>query len=646
MNSALRPRYRESASVGFRTRPTAHRRVPLDTARSPVASGVDGAVSQARAGRVGVMAYTQPPAFTTRPTLSGSFGMVASTHWLASQSAMGVLERGGNAFDAAVAGALVLQVVEPHLNGPGGDLVALVTPESQTTRVLCGTGPAPAGATIEHYRGLGLDTVPGTGYLAAPVPGAFDAWLLLLREHGSLEFADVAAPALHYAETGWPVLPAIARTIRDARDLFRDHWPTSAEHWLDDGEAPAAGSTRTSPAWGASLRRLTDAAVGAAREDRIEAVRREWAEGFVAHAIEQAVVHAVRDASGADHAGVITASDLAGWRATFEEPVSRTFRGDRVLKAGPWSAGPALLQALALLEPYSDEQLDPSTPAGAHLVLEALKLALADRDAHYGDSADVDLAALLSDGYTAERRALIAEWSSAELRPGRLPGRETWQPAVPRREPGGDAPSGVGEPTIGRPGAGDTCHLDVVDRHGNSISATPSGGWLQSSPYLHELGFALGTRLQMTWLDERSPSALKPGRRPRTTLSPTVVERADGTRIALGTPGGDQQDQWQLPMLLRVLVGGWGLQEAIDAPTLHTTSPIASFWPRDRTPGGAVVERPLGTDVLAELVVRGHDVTVAPANSLGRLSAVQRDPDGRLHAAANARGMQGYAVGR
>jgi gamma-glutamyltranspeptidase/glutathione hydrolase len=268
-----------------------------------------------------------------------------------------------------------------------------------------------------------------------------------------------------------------------------------------------------------------------------------------------------------------------------------------------------------------------------------------------------------------------------------VPGRPT-PPVPPRRTadatsapagslpgaPTGGAAAGVGEPTVEVPSVvepvetqvstsstsdspdspdhtgatrGDTCHIDVVDRWGNMVSATPSGGWLQSSPTVPGLGFCLGTRLQMTWLDEASPSALVPGRRPRTTLTPTLVLRDGEPVIALGSPGGDQQDQWQLLFLLRVLVGGYTPQQAIDAPALHSTSFPGSFWPRTWTPGGAVVEDRLGDDVIAGLERRGHVVTRAGDWALGRLSAVTRDPaTGLLGAAANPRGAQGYAAGR
>ena len=328
------------------------------------------------------------------------------------------------------------------------------------------------------------------------------------------------------------------------------------------------------------------------------------------------------------------------------------FRGTTVAKAGFWTQGPVLLQALAVLNRFDDARLDPSTAAGAHTVLEALKLALADRDGYYGDHTGATQA-LLTSAYAAERAALVGDTASHEFRPGRPADLRPHRPPLVT-EPSGSSPkasagAGVGEPTVARSGEtrGDTCHLDVVDRFGNMVSATPSGGWLQSSPTVPELGFCLGTRLQMTWLDPASPAALRPGRRPRTTLSPTMLLRGGEPVAALGTPGGDQQDQWQLLYLLRTLVGGYSPQQAIDAPALHTTSVVGSFWPRVWEPGGAVVERRLGGAVIDELRRRGHRVTVSPDWSLGRLSAVTREPaTGRLGAAANSRGAQGYAAGR
>ncbi|WP_022872604.1 gamma-glutamyltransferase family protein [Nesterenkonia alba] len=597
------------------------------------------------------MTFAQAENFTTRPTLQGSFGMSASTHWLATGAAQSVLERGGNAFDAAAAGAFVLHVVEPHLNGPGGEVPAIFTTAEQphTPRVLMGQGPAPARASIEHYRALGLETVPGAGGLAAPIPGAVDAWLLLVRDHGVATLEEVLGYAIYYAAEGHPILPRVASALASVEELFTEHWPSSAEVWLPEGRVPEAGETITNPAYAQLLRDLIAAGENAAsREDAIDAARTEWKKR-VGEAAERHLSVPHRHADGGDYAGVITAEDVTSFNAGYEDPVTIEFRGYTIAKTGPWGQGPVLLQTLKILEGYDDAELDPSTERGAHLILEAQKLAFADRDTYYGDT-DVNLTYLLSDEYAAARRELITEEASAQFRPGDVPGTPK---VLPRLVEVGQEEmqktAGTGEPTVAKSGEtkGDTCHIDVVDAAGNIISATPSGGWFQASPTIPELGFPLSTRLQMSWLDPESPSALAPGRRPRTTLTPTLVLKDGAPILALGTPGGDQQEQWQLPMLLRILLGGHSIQQALDAPTYHSTSLPGSFWPRTWEPGGAVVESRLGHQVIEGLRRRGHRITEVDGWSLGRMSAVARDPrTGQLSAGANARGAQGYAAGR
>ncbi|MFI2203175.1 gamma-glutamyltransferase family protein [Streptomyces sp. NPDC020192] len=603
--------------------------------------------------------------FTTRPTLQGTFGMVSSTHWLASQSAMAVLEDGGNAFDAAVAGAFVLHVVEPHLNGPAGEVPILLAPAGGGVRVLCGQGVAPAGATVAHHRGLGLDLVPGTGPLAAAVPGAFDAWLLLLRDHGTKTLDDVLKYAVGYAEHGHAPVEKLGATVESVRELFETEWTSSAEVYLNGGRSPRPGELFRNPALAATWKRLLAETAGAGdREARIDAARAVWRTGFIAEALLRQSRRPTLDTSGERHTGTLTEDDLAGWSARYETPVTYDWHGWTVCKAGPWSQGPVLLQQLALLP----DELPPYGSAEyVHLLIENCKLAMADREAWYGDAADVPLAELLSDDYNAARRALVGEKASYDLRPGSPGGRTPRLPAqaYARVETGGPGfnPMGAGEPTVaefpGEPQAaadgttrGDTCHLDVVDRWGNMIAATPSGGWLQSNAVVPELGFPLGTRLQMTWLEEGLPNSLTPGRRPRTTLTPSLALRDGVPVLAFGTPGGDQQDQWQLHFLLAATLrapvrGGLDLQGAIDAPNWHNDSFPSSFHPRGRRPGSVTVESRTDAAVIEELRRRGHDVTVGPDWSEGRLCAVARDPEtGVLSAAANPRGMQGYAVGR
>ncbi|GAA5152661.1 gamma-glutamyltransferase [Pseudonocardia eucalypti] len=589
--------------------------------------------------------------------------MAASTHWLASGTAMSVLERGGNAFDAAAAAGFVLQVVEPHMNGPAGEVPLLLWDAREgAAHVVCGQGVAPAAATIAHLEGLGLDLMPGTGPLAATVPGAFGVWTLLLERWGSWGLPEVLDYAISYATAGYPLPATAAATIELVDELFTEHWPTSAAAWLPGGAAPAAGAWMTNPALAETYRRLAEEARGRpSREAGISAARDAWYRGWVAEEIGRfSAGRAWLDTSGREHAGLLTADDLARWSATVEQPVRFDYAGRyQVLKTDLWGQGPVFGQQLALLDGMGlgSGELGYGSPDYLHVVIEAAKLAFADREAWYGDSAEPDtLPLLLNAGYTTQRRALIGPSASDELRPGSPGGRAPRLPAYASSGGGelvgagglGMAGLGVGEPTrVAASGRvnGDTCHLDVVDRWGNMVSATPSGGWLQSSPTIPALGFALGTRGQMFALDQGLPNSLRPGARPRTTLSPSFALRDGEPWLAFGTPGGDQQDQWSLHFFLALVHGGLGLQAAIEAPALHSEHFPGSFFPRAAHPGQVAAENRFAPEVLAELRRRGHRVVEREPWSVGRLSAVAREP-GHLAAAANPRGSQGYAAGR
>jgi gamma-glutamyltranspeptidase/glutathione hydrolase len=590
--------------------------------------------------------------FTTRPELAGTFGMVASTHWLASAAGMAVLEADGNAFDAAVATGLVLQVVEPHLNGPGGEVPIIgYSADDGGEFVVDGQGVAPAAATLEVFSALDLDLVPGNGLLPAMVPGAFGAWMLLLQRYGRLRLGDVMRYAIGYAADGYPMLPGASAAIGAMAETFNRHWPTSAEIYLADG-TPAAGDRFANKALADTYARILAEAQAASadRDAQIEAARRAWYEGFVAAAIDDFVASAeIMDVTGRPNHGLLRGSDLAGWKASVEEPVRFGFRGLTVCKTGPWGQGPVFCQQLALLDGFDLDDLRPGSPELIHTVTEAAKLAFADREAWYGDPrhTDVPITDLLSADYSDDRRQLMTDKASGELVPGSPGGR---QPGLPgyALSGGSVAPlgSGTGEPTRGAAlGPGDTCHLDIADRFGNLVSATPSGGWLQSSPVVPGLGFCLGTRGQMFALTPGFASSLAPGRRPRTTLSPSLVLRDGEPYMAFGTPGGDQQDQWTMGFFLNHTAYGMNLQQSIDFPAYHTDHFPSSFYPRGSIPRSLTVESRNDQHVVDELSARGHETTVSPPWSLGRISAVTRDR-GFLRAGANPRGMQGYAVGR
>jgi gamma-glutamyltranspeptidase / glutathione hydrolase len=536
---------------------------------------------------------------------------------------MAVLERGGNAFDAAAAAGFALQIVEPHLNGPGGDLPAILyDAKSDEVVVLCAQGTAPEAATIDAFHARGIDLIPGTGLLPAVVPGAFGGWLLMLERFGTWRLVDVLEFAIEFADGGFPVIPSITRVIDQVENVFRNEWPSSAEVFLP---SPQPGTLFRSPGVAATYRRIVDEAGDGTREQQLARARDAWYRGFVAEAVDEWV---------REHDGFLRGDDMAGWEATLEQPLSLEYRGHTVFKTGPWGQGPVFLQQLALLEGFDLAAASPEELV--HTVVECAKLAFADREAWYGDPnfADVPLELLLSKAYADERRSLVGDSASAELRPGgddpRLPAPVT-----------GAVTAGAGEPTR----ASDTCHVDVADRWGNLVSATPSGGWLWSSPVVPKLGFPLGTRAQMFWLEEGLPNSLEPGKRPRTTLSPSLAFRGGHPYVAFGTPGGDQQDQWSLNFFLRHVDLGLNLQEAIDAPSFDTNHFPSSFYPRDSKPKQVELEGRFGDDVAHALRARGHDVEVTEPWTLGRVSAVARE-DGLLKAAANPRGMQGYAVGR
>jgi gamma-glutamyltranspeptidase/glutathione hydrolase len=596
--------------------------------------------------------------FTTRPELRGTFGMVASTHWLASAAGMAVLERGGNAADAAVAAGFVLQVVEPHLNGLGGEAPIIACPAGGGSPfVVCGQGPAPAAASIAAFADLGVGVIPGNGLLAACVPGAFDGWMLLLRDMGTMRLGEVLEYAIGYAEEGYPVVPGITAAITSVRALFAREWTESAHVYLAGGEPPAPGSLHRNRDLAATYRGLRDAAqaAGGDRVAQIEAARDAFYRGFVAETLDRWLRTAeVLDGTGQRHRAMLTGDDLARWRATTEPPLTLDYRGLRVCKTPAWGQGPVFLQQLALLDGFDFDATDPVGAEFIHVVVECAKLAFADREAWYGDPAFTEsvVADLLEPGQVSARRRLVGERASLELRPsapaGRWPRLPSWVGGDGLVDSASAAGLGLagGQPSLGVAEPGDTCHVDVVDRWGAMVSATPSGGWLQSSPVVPGLGFCLGTRAQMLWLEVDLPNSLRGGKRPRTTLSPTLVLRDGAPYLALGTPGGDQQDQWSLLAFLRHVHFGMNLQEAIDAPTFHSEDMPSSFDPHRRNPGRIVAESRFPPGVVHALQARGHDVVVSGPWELGRVSAVARGDDSILRGAANPRGMQGYAVGR
>ncbi|MGP3948526.1 gamma-glutamyltransferase family protein [Streptomyces sp. 7N604] len=594
---------------------------------------------------------------TARQEIWGSVGVASATHWLAANAGTAMYQQGGNAADAAVAGAFVLNVVEPHLNGLGGDVTILVhDPSEQKTWSVCGQGPMPQRASIARMRALGLDHVPASGLLAATVPGAFGAWITLLREFGSLPLRTVLEPAIYYAESGHPLLPGAARMIEAVAPVFRDHWTESGRtHLTRGGQAPRAGQRVMNPDLGDTFRRLLAEAEGAStRSAQLQRAAAAFYSGFVASAIDAACQRPTLDCTGEHHVGFLTADDLARWSPTIEATESLVYRDHLVHKASTWSQGPVFLQQLALLGHRRLSELEFLGPDYLHYLVEAAKLAFADREAWYADPAfvNVPLPDLLAADYNRSRSRLLDGPASVEQRPGRPAGLNPRLPQIPIRTLEPTEPPWLVQLAEGVPVAvqatatgGDTCCITTADADGMLVAATPSGGWLKSSPVIPGLGFSLGTRGQMAWLDEAHPNALSPGKRPRTTLSPTIVERDGHGYLALGTPGGDQQDQWTLQVFLAHLDFGRPLQQAVEVPKLHTEHVPTSFAPRRVDPGLVVVEDSLPEKTRAILVAAGHRIRTVPAQSLGKVCASVIPARGEVLAAASPNGQQAHATG-
>ncbi len=593
-----------------------------------------------------------------RPTIMATRGVVSSGHYLASEIGVKTLRRGGNAADAAAAVGFALTVLKPHQNGIGGEVPILVhSADEHKVWAISGNGVAPAEATIERFRGYGLDVIPGDGFLPAIVPPAVASWICLLERFGTMRLAEVLTPAIELAEGGFVMYDALHGSIAGSFERFASEWPSSAELFGPDGVPPPAGRIWRNADWGRTFRGLIAAEQRhKKRRDGLRAAGDAFYRAEIAKRIvEFARSTPVRDASGKAHAGLLSVEDFASYQAAVEEPARTTYRGVEVFKCGPWTQGPALLESLNLLANFDLAGMGHNSADYIHTVVECMKLAFADREFYYGDPkfVDVPLGRLLSAEYAAERSALVGPAASMELRPGGRPAiiAKSVLDVEARLQAGGQADfaragGGPGHRLSGGD-QGDTTKLEVIDSAGNMVSATPSGGWLPSSPVIPSLGFPLGTRGQMFSLAPGHPNCLAPGKRPRTSLTPSLATRAGNPFLAFGSPGGDCQDQWALQFLLNVLVFDMSLQEAVEAPTFWTSHFPSSFYPRTCQPGSLSVEGRVPEKVRDELARRGHLFERPAADwSGGNTLAASIDPESDvLSAAASPRLEPAYAVG-
>lgn len=538
----------------------------------------------------------------------GLRGAVAAGTEFATGAALRIYQRGGNAVDAGVAAMLAAAVTEYSHFGFGGEAPLLIrTPEGRVYSI-AGVGPMPKLATAQLFRErrlqpgevqqrepLGLARmVPVAGLMPALVPGMVDAALLALRQFGALSLAEVIQPAIELAD-GAPLDEPRAAAISRSR-RFLELWPTSKAVFAPGGRLPQAGDIFRQPALARTLREMAEAekaalTSGSSRAAAIDAVRDYFYRGPIARRIDE-----FSQANG----GLLRYEDLAAFRLELEEPYCADYRDYRVCKPGFWSQGPAMIEALNLLEGFNLRAMGWNSASYIHTLTEALKLSYADRDAWYADPRFVpEPRALLSKDYAAERRALITAEASLAFRPGTLDGKPGMHPsrfAATRVE--------IDDELMAR----DTTCVNTIDKDGWVFSATPSGAWLPSV-IAGDTGIPLTQRAQSFYLLEGHPNELAPGKRPRITLSPTLVTTREGRPFAaLSTPGGDNQDQSLLQLLLNVVEFGLNAQRAAEAPRFQTRHLVSSFDNHGMSPGDLLLDERIGADVAGELKQRGHRV--------------------------------------
>ncbi|BCS31181.1 gamma-glutamyltranspeptidase [Luteitalea sp. TBR-22] len=568
------------------------------------------------------------PAQPLRPEFPGTHAVVAAGRTYTAEAGAEMLAGGGNAIDAGVASIFAAAVVEISHFGLGGEApMVIYHAATREVVVINGQGTAPGAATPAAF--AGQTSIPANGPLAATIPAVVDAASLALARYGTKSLGEVLAPAIRLAD-GFPMYEFLSRYLASERkgsepyaDTMRTYYP--------DGRVTRAGEMFRQPNLARTLRMLAaaEAASLKAGEPREKAIGRAR-DAFYTGEFARRLSAAVRAAGG-----MITEADLAGYHSKIERPYSVTYRGYTVHKAGPWNQSPVLLQTLNLLEGFDLRAMGHLSADSIHVMTEAMKLAYADRDRFYGDPdfVKVPMAGLLSKAYAQQRRSLIdMARASREQRPG--------NPSSFEATPTADA----ADPHVTRVGvtgeSGDTTAIEVADKDGNLFSATPSSGWLLGGAFVAgDTGVPMSNRMQAFRLEPGSPNIVAPGKRPRTTLTPTIVTRDGAPFLAIGTPGGDSQDQQILQVLVNVIDFGLPLQAAVDSARFNTLSIQSSFGEHRIEPGVLEVERGVAEATRAALEARGHVLKLYPVASYptGIVAAGVDTATGKLRGAADVR---------
>lgn len=563
---------------------------------------------------------------TFRPVVRGSRGVVAGGHPLSVEAGMRILQQGGNAADAGVATILAASVIEFSHFSFGGEVPILIKMKGRDVSVVEGMGPAPMKATREFFvnrqknaatgmatmAGAKTGAIPSTGPLPATVPAVLDACIVALDQFGTRSLAEVIQPAIELADS-FPIDELRVQYIKTRGEVL-SQWPDARRIFMPNGEAPKVGDIFVQADLARTLREIVNAEKRGSQRTRNNRESRHFGlmaarDYFYRGPVGQRIGDYMQK-----NGGLLAAADLARFRAKVGTPVKADYRGYEVYKAGFWTAGPALVETLNLLEGYDLKKLGHNSPDYIHILAEALKLALADRDRYYGDPDFVKIPTtqLLSKDYAVLRRSLIDQQKASM---SQQPGDPLNMKAVLA-----DAVQSIGSASalaeVER--ANDTTCVNVIDKDGNLFSATPSGAWLPAV-VAGDTGVLMGQRLQSALTDPHSPNVIAPGKRPRITLTPTVVLRNGEPLMVLSTPGGDNQDQALLQVLLNIIEFGMNPQEAVEAPRFDTQHYVSSFDDHEFLPGSLNVESRVGENTIAELKSRGHKVKVQ--SDWGTLSA-------------------------
>jgi gamma-glutamyltranspeptidase / glutathione hydrolase len=597
------------------------------------------AIAMPDAGQVPVQ-DPQSARVALRPAVMGRSGGVSTGHPLTTAAAFGILLKGGNAFDAGVASLLVGGVLEQDLYSLGGEALVLVYPrrEAKVTAIV-GQGWAPSAVDVDWYLSR-KKNLTGAGLDPAVIPGAVHAALTVLEKWGTMSFADVAAPAIEYAEKGFPLRESTARSIQNQLEFFKG-WPDNQKYWLKpDGSLYKPGETLKLPTLARTLKRMVDAEAAAkakGREAGVIAARDRFYKGDIA----REMVAFLRK-----HDAPFDYPDFAEYYARIEAPARTTYRGYTVYKHGFGSQGPALLQTLNILENFDLQKMGYGSADYFHTIVEAMKLAYADRDSFYADPAFVKVPAegLLSKAYAKQRAAMIdgTHASKSFIAGDPLPFDSTvkqwtyWKANVKDGTVSTEQPASLADAraSLGQDSAGiskDTTHMSVIDKDGNVFDVTPSGGWLNGAVILGDTGIGMSVRGEQFWLDKTRANQIRPRARPRYTLTPSMVFKGDTPVMAIGTPGGDNQDQTILEAFLSVVEfwDDWypNLHRALERPRVQTGHFYGSFWPHTAGFNKLAVESTIPDDVYKELQNRGHDVSrLRPFGMSGCATVVMIDP--------------------